>query len=112
MAANGISTLSTKEDRQIAKLELAKLKREGYTLDSDGTILSGPDTTKIFYRERNQYDITQLPTQYNGNNIFDNPNSGGLVLGRPWNLVVEEPFGLLTEDGDPITTEDGDPLEG
>ena len=51
MAANGISTLSTKQDRQIAKLELAKLKREGYTLNADGSILSGPDTTKIFYRE-------------------------------------------------------------
>jgi hypothetical protein len=112
MAANGISTLSTKQDRQIAKLELAKLKREGYTLNADGSIASGPDVTKIFYRERNQYDITELPTQYSGNGIFDNPNDGGLVIGRPWTIIVAEPFGLLTEDSDPITEENNEPLEG
>jgi len=84
MAANGISTLSTKEARQKAKLDLAALKRQGYTLNIDGTIASGPDTTKQFYRARNIYDITELPTQYNGNTIIDNPNISGLLLGRPW----------------------------
>jgi hypothetical protein len=40
MAANGISTLATKELRQKAKLDLASLKRQGYTLNADGTIES------------------------------------------------------------------------
>ena len=84
MSANGISTLTTKQARQAAKLELAKLKRKGYTLNADGTIASGPDTSKEFYRTRNDFDITQLPTQYNNNDIVDNPNPDGLQLGRPW----------------------------
>ena len=84
MAANGISSLSTKQARQVAKLALASLKRKGNTLNADGTVASGPDITKQFYRARNTSDITQLPTQYNGNNITDNPNVDGLVVGRPW----------------------------
>ena len=51
----------TKERRQIQKLDIAAVKRS--------------DT----------YDITQLPTQYSGNDIVDNPNIGGLVDRRPWN---------------------------
>jgi hypothetical protein len=74
MAANGISTLSTKLERQTAKLDIAQLKRRGYTLNDDGTVASGPDTTKAFYRENNTYDITLLPTQYDGNDVVDNPN--------------------------------------
>lgn len=50
----------TKEDRQKQKLDIAAVKRS--------------DT----------YDITQLPTQYDGNEVVDNPNVGGLVDGRPW----------------------------
>ena len=84
MSANGIAHLETKELRQKAKLDLAALKRKGNTLNADGTVASGPDITKPFYRARNTYDITQLPTQYNVNNITDNPNAGGLVIGRPW----------------------------
>lgn len=71
MSANGISTLQYKADRQVAKLELAKTNRtaEGKT--------------------RTDYDITQLPTQYAANDndtkdVVDNPNVGGLVVGRPW----------------------------
>lgn len=65
MAANGISTLTYKRDRQIAKLKLAAAKRG------------------------EEYDITELPTQYapndnNTNNVINNPNSNGLLLGRPW----------------------------
>lgn len=66
MAANGISTLETKELRQVAKLDLAAINRA-----ADGN-------------PRATYDITQLPTQYNDNGITDNPNVGGLVQGRPW----------------------------
>lgn len=66
MALNGISTLATKELRHKAKLALAAEDRAG-----DGN-------------PRATYDITQLPTQYSGDTVVDNPNTGGLVQGRPW----------------------------
>jgi hypothetical protein len=66
MAANGISTLATKELRQKSKLDFAAAKRAEQ---------GNPRAT---------YDITLLPTQYNDNDIFNNPNVGGLVPGRPW----------------------------
>jgi hypothetical protein len=66
MSLNGISTLATKELRQKAKLDLAATKRA-----ADGN-------------PRATYDITQLPTQYTGNAVTDNANTGGLVEGRPW----------------------------
>ena len=66
MAANGISTLATKELKQKAKLNLAAANRT-----ADGN-------------PRDTYDITQLPTQYSGNNIVNNPNLTGLIVGRPW----------------------------
>lgn len=82
MSANGISTLSTKELRQKAKLDLAA---------SDRASVSNPRAT---------YDITQLPTQFNGNLILDNPNTGGLVVGRPWIATVSftlyEAFGTTS----------------
>jgi hypothetical protein len=66
MAQNGISTLPTKEARQKAKLALAAVNRAAHG------------------NPRSNYDITQLPTQYSGNTIVDNPNAGGLITGRPW----------------------------
>ena len=66
MAANGISTLATKQLKQKAKLDLAATERA-----ADGN-------------PRSNYDITQLPTQYSGNAVVDNPNAGGLIEGRPW----------------------------
>ena len=83
MAANGISTLSTngvadKEKRQKAKLAQAEADRIARNALEPGRYA---DTTA---------DITQLPTQYdfntdtNENEIVDNPNTGGLKLGRPW----------------------------
>ncbi len=66
MSANGIAQLSTRELRQKAKLDLAAAKRA-----ADGNA-------------RATYDITQLPTQFNDNSVVDNPNTGGLLQGRPW----------------------------
>jgi len=68
MALNGISTTGTKEQRQIAKLNLAAADRQ-----ADGNA-------------RFVYDITQLPNPYNDNVVDpdENPNTGGLVQGRPW----------------------------
>lgn len=75
MSANGISTLATKEQRQRAKLDLAAANRE---LDGNA---------------RASYDLTLLPTQYDGDNILNNPNIGGLVVGRPWiNTVADFTF--------------------
>jgi hypothetical protein len=70
MAANGISTLATKELKQKAKLDLASIDRAA---------VGNPRAT---------YDLSQLPTQYNNNSIVDNPNTGGLILGRPWITTV------------------------
>lgn len=75
MSANGISTLPTKEARQKAKLNLAANNRA-----TSSSIAS----THPVADDRNTYDITQLPTQYSGNAIVDNPNVGGLTTGRPW----------------------------
>lgn len=83
MSANGIAHLPTKELRQKAKLDLAAAKRaaDGYP--------------------RATYDITQLPTQYNDDTVIDNPNTGGLQLGRPWintaaAFTFYEAFGTTT----------------
>lgn len=70
MAANGISTLTYKQQRQIAKLALAA-------------------TDRAATGRRPAYDTTQLPTLYKANDndtadVVDNTNSGGLVIGRPW----------------------------
>lgn len=64
--ANRIGDLPSREDRQRAKLDLATLDRTA----------AG--------NARNTYDISELPTQYSGNTIVDNANSGGLIVGRPW----------------------------
>jgi hypothetical protein len=71
MAANGISTLLTKELRQKSKLDSAALKRA-----ADGN-------------PRATYDITRLPSQYDNNSVINNPNPTGLVSGRPW--ILTEP---------------------
>jgi hypothetical protein len=89
MALNGISTSTYKADRQTAKLDLAKAKREGRLVADDGTVSGSIDPTKPYYRDRNTLDITQLPTVYTAgdndtNDVTDNPNVGGLVYGRPW----------------------------
>ena len=89
MAANNISTLAYKRDRQLAKLEIAEAKRQGKVVATDGTISGTVDPTKSYYREKNVLDTTLLPTLYaennnNTNNIVDNDNTGGLQTGRPW----------------------------
>jgi len=66
MSANGIAHLPTREERQKAKLDLAAAKRA-----ADGNA-------------RATLDLTLLPTQFDGNDTINNPNTGGLVVGRPW----------------------------
>jgi hypothetical protein len=77
MSANGISTLPTKRERQDAKLALAGSDRAAQNVIQPGRYA---DTTA---------DATQLPTRYaTGDNdtkdVVDNPNVGGLKVGRPW----------------------------
>jgi len=71
MAANGISTLPTKEARQLAKLELAQTKRR-----------AGGDTEATAYRPLNAANVSLLPTHYVGNDVVD--NIAPLQIGRPW----------------------------
>lgn len=101
MAANGISTLTTKQARQIAKLEYAQAKRKGRVITDDPGGVVGTygtwsddgtdDDTKNYYRSNNTYDATSLPDTYNGNlpGADDNPNTGGLLPRRPWVSVSE-----------------------
>ena len=68
MAANGISTLQYKADRQAAKLALAQ-------------------TDRLATGRTSVLDTTKLPTLYtpaDNISLIDNPNPGGLVQGRPW----------------------------
>jgi len=102
MAHNGISTLSTKEARQLAKLELAQTKRQG----------SGPAHRVLQY-----LDITELPTVYSGNTVVNNPNVGGLIQGRPWKTTPNILAGLWRTtyagyyDGDPTWFDAHTPIE-
>jgi hypothetical protein len=91
MAQNGISELATKELKQKAKLDLAAAKRA-----TDGN-------------PRATYDITQLPTQYDGNDVINNPNADGLIVGRPWILYSAESI-LITDSGDILVTDSGNIL--
>jgi hypothetical protein len=64
----------TKEERQIQKLEIAKLKRQ-----------AGGDTSKDYYRELNVYNTSLLPNPYNDNDADpDDGDAGPLNDGRPW----------------------------
>ena len=71
---------TTKQTRQVMKLDIAQKKREG-----------GPDDdqTAVFFRANNSYDLTSLPDTYNDNlpGADDNPNTGGLIQKRPWVAV-------------------------
>ena len=72
MAANGISTLATKQLRQEAKLTLAGQDRAARNVIQPGRYV---DTTA---------DLTQLPTRYVDDTVVNNDNTGGLKQGRPW----------------------------
>jgi hypothetical protein len=60
----------------------ATVSNSGVTWSAVGPALT--NSSANFYRTRNNYNITQLPTQYTGNSLTDNANVGGLVAGRPW----------------------------
>lgn len=79
--ANTIAHLLTKEDKQVAKLELAGYDRES---------VANP---------RALLDINLLPSVYSGNEVVPNPHPDGLQLGRPWLEGVPGPeFPVVTTD--------------
>ncbi len=70
---NRIGHLTTRQDRQEAKLALAEVRRQ-----------AGGNTSATYYRPLNTANIDLLPTKWSGNTLVDNPNPGGAVQGRPW----------------------------
>ncbi len=84
MSANGIAHLTTRQDRQDAKLAIAEAKRQGKTVAKDGTISGSADPTKPYYRDLNTLDKNLLPNPYNGNDISPDDGATDLVKGRPW----------------------------
>lgn len=85
MAANGISTLSTKQAKQEAKLAIAAAKRQGKTVADDGTITGSIDPTKPAYRVNNYPLVDRLPAKYVGNVATDN-GVDPLYPHRPWDV--------------------------
>lgn len=71
-SSNTISTATNKADRQLAKLELAHLRRQ-----------AGGDTSSTFYRSRNVYNIDLLADKYTSNTSTVGTTST-LTIGRPW----------------------------
>ena len=108
MSANGISTLTYKRQRQEAKLDIAEAKRQGKVVAANGTISGSVDSTKPYYRSNNVYDIATLPNPYdvgeNTINVDETPNTGGLLLGRPWIGVASLAAPETIEESVPAAT--------
>jgi hypothetical protein len=71
-SSNTISTSTNKVDRQLAKLELAQLRRQ-----------AGGNTTTNYYRLYNVYDEDLLADKYTSNTSTVGTTST-LVIHRPW----------------------------
>jgi hypothetical protein len=71
-SSNTIAALPTKAARQLAKLELAQLRRQ-----ADG------NTGTSYYREYNVYDVDLLADKYTSNTSTVGTTST-LVVHRPW----------------------------
>lgn len=70
-SSNNIASLPTKEQRQIAKLDLAQLRRQ-----------AGGNTATNYYRQYNVYDRDLLADKYVGNTATNVANT--LTEHRPW----------------------------
>jgi len=103
MAANGISTLSTKQLKQEAKLDKATAKRQGKVVARDGTITGSIDSTKNYYRAANTLDINLLPTKYTGNAITNNANGAVQVAGSGL-ISASTSSNIVTGSGTSFTT--------
>lgn len=87
--------LWTKQQRQDYKLQLAQLRRQ-----------AGGDSNQPYYRGGNIYDLTSLPNTYNDNvpGADDNPNTGGLIQGRPWVAAISVAAPETIQDALPANT--------
>jgi hypothetical protein len=84
MALNGISTLSTKQLKQNAKLSKAEAKRQGKNVAGNGVITGSIDSTKPYYHNLHTLDKTYLPSVYTNNTVTTQSHPSGLIQGRPW----------------------------
>lgn len=88
MSANGISRLSTKEARQLAKLEYSQAKRKGQVItEGSGTwSTDGVDNDTVnWYRANNEYDVDALSLKYSGDTLADDSVTyNPLLPRRPW----------------------------
>jgi hypothetical protein len=119
MAANGISTLSTKQLRQVAKLDLAQLKRQGtFTRPNNGSVLldgtqclTVPANSEytlgtndhtiefwLYQSGRGLYDIAWNYSQqgaYSTSAYYLNVGSAGVALllgtGTEWGVFINPP---------------------
>jgi len=71
-SSNVIASLTSKADRQLAKLELAQLRRQ-----------AGGNTTTNYYRTYNVYDVDLLADKYTSNTTTVGTTST-LAVHRPW----------------------------
>jgi hypothetical protein len=92
MSANGISTLSTKQARQAAKLAIAQAKRLGKTVATNGTISGSTDLTKNYARDANTYNLDLLPTKYVGNVSYNNQDQTGSVRSLTSGAITANPI--------------------
>lgn len=90
-SSNTISTSTNKADRQLAKLELAQLRRQ-----------AGGDTSSTFYRNSNIYDIDLLADKYISNTSTVGTTST-LVVGRPWIQDQVYLFDQISDELKPFT---------
>jgi hypothetical protein len=78
-----------------------------YSFTGDVLAAGTPDTTKPFYRVRNEYDINLLPTQYVGNTAVKNTAPLPLQQGRPWIELPLPVYVMIMEDENVQTLETG-----
>jgi hypothetical protein len=86
-SSNTISTATNKVDRQLAKLELAQLRRQA---------AGNPDAT--YYRTHNIYDVNLLADKYTGNTSTVGTTST-LVEARPWSIFLPTRLFAASEKG-------------
>jgi hypothetical protein len=71
-SSNTIASIADKADRQLAKLELAQLRRQ-----------AGGNTSTSYYRTYNVYDVDLLADKYTSNTTTVGTTST-LAVHRPW----------------------------
>jgi len=92
MAANGISTLGTKQLKQEAKIAIVQAKRQGKTVAKNGTVTGSINATKRYFRDANTYDLNLLPTKYVGNTSYNNQDQTGSVRSLTSAAITANPI--------------------